>query len=519
MRNTPAILRSLIIYAICVPLAITVGFLVTSPLDYSTLGILGFVVLVLAFPVLMRWHYPLLVLSLQLSCSVFFIKGSPSLWLVMLALSLGISLVERTLNSERHFIRVPQITWPLLCLAGVVLLTAKFTGGFGLHAFGSEVYGGKKYIYLIAGIVLFFALTARRIPARQAGLYLTLYFFGGLFSFIGDLYQVVPSWAHFVFWIFPPSMTYAGVYELGETRLGGFSTAGVALGSLMLARYGIRGVLFSGKIWRLAVFILAIACIFLGGFRAAILTLGFIFAVLFFLEGLHRTKLLFVFALIGTLAITALIPLASKLPFTAQRTLAFLPLNLDTQARESAQTTLDWRMHMWTALLPKVPQYLLLGKGLAILPDEYNEMMGANSVLGTAAGVFDPSQNPLALSYDYHNGTLSVLIPFGLWGAIGFLWFLIASLRVMHRNFRYGDPALRTYNAFLFANFFVTFILFFIGGAFSGDMMRFAGLLGLSVALNGGVCQPVPQPVQATETFLHPQGVLRRAQPRPAFPR
>ena len=151
MSNAPAILRSLIIYAICVPLAIAVGYMVTNPMDYSTLGVFGVLALVLASPLLLRWHYPLLVLSLQMSLSVFFLKGAPSLWLVMAVLSLVISLLERTMNSEMHFIRVPQITWPLICLAGVVLLTARLTGGFGLTRLARKCTGAKNiFIYSLA---------------------------------------------------------------------------------------------------------------------------------------------------------------------------------------------------------------------------------------------------------------------------------------------------------------------------------------------------------------------------------
>jgi len=178
--NFAAALRSLIIYAICVPLAIVVGYLLTNPMDYSTLGLFGILALLLASPLLLRWHYLLLVLSWNMAIILSFLKGSPSLWLVMVALSLGISLLERALSSQMSFIRVPQITWPLICLAAAVLITAKFTGGFGLRAYGSDVYGGKKYVVLMAGILSYFALTSRRIPPERAGLYVALFFLGGV---------------------------------------------------------------------------------------------------------------------------------------------------------------------------------------------------------------------------------------------------------------------------------------------------------------------------------------------------
>ncbi|MGD0252778.1 MAG: O-antigen ligase family protein [Verrucomicrobiota bacterium] len=519
MSNAPAILRALIIYAICVPLAIIVGFLLTNPMDYSTLGMFGILALVLISPLLLRWHYPLLLLSWNLGMSMFFIKGEPSLWLVVVALSLGISVLERAMNNQMHFIRVPQLTWPLICLTVVVLITAELTGGFGVRAFGSDVYGGKKYIFLLAGILSYFALTSRRIPPERAGLYVALFFLGGVTSFIGDLYSIAPSWAHFVFWFFPPQITSFNEFELGETRLGGVAMAGIMVWYFLMARYGIRGIFLSGKLWRLVIFTLSLLLVFLGGFRGALITVVFIFSVQFYLEGLHRTRLLPIFAWVGIMAAVAIIPLASRLPLTFQRTLAFLPLHLDSMVRQDAQTSLDWRVNMWKALLPQVPQYLLLGKGMAISPEEYNEMMG-NTALGTATGVFDPSQNPLALSYDYHSGPLSVVLPFGIWGCIGFLWFLAASLRVMYRNFRYGDPSLQTINLFLFVIFSVsTFMFMFAWGALSTDMAKFIGFLGLSVALNGGVCRPVPQPVPAKETFLRPRDVLPGSRPRPAFPR
>jgi hypothetical protein len=259
--------------------------------------------------------------------------------------------------------------------------------------------------------------------------------------------------------------------------------------------------------------------VFLGGYRGVLMFVMLIFALQFFMEGIHRTRLLPVFAFLGVLAAVAIVPLANKLPFTFQRTLAFLPLQIDPVAREAAQTTVDWRVNMWKALMPQIPEYLLLGKGLAITPEDYNEMMG-QTALSAAAGNFDPGQNSLALAYDYHNGPLSVIIPFGIWGCITVLWFLAAGFRVLRCNYRYGDPSLQTINAFLFAAYLAyVFQFMFIGGSLSLDVAKFVGVIGLSVALNGGMCEPAPQPVQAKETFIRPRGALPGSRPGPAFTR
>lgn len=486
MSNAPILLRSLIIYAVCAVLAIIVGYSLTNPWTYSTFAIVGITALMLVFPLLLRWHYPLLLFAWYTNITLFFIKGMPTLWLVLVALSLGISVMHRTLSKDLHFIRVPQITWPLICMIGVVVVTAGLTGGFGLRTFGSEIYGGKKYIFLLVGILSYFALTAQRIPPNRVRLYVMLFFLGGITSIIGDFFSVTPSSLQFIYWIFPPSIYTTGELQLGETRLGGCANAGFYILCWLVAIYGIRGILLSRKLWRQFLFALSLALIFLGGFRSIILAFGVIFTLVFFLEKLHRTKLFLVFLFAGTLMAVALVPLASHLPFTFQRSLAFLPLKLDPAAKLSAQDSSDWRVQMWKALLPQVPQHLLLGKGYAITHEDY-EMMGWNSPFQAA----DASQQALALSFDYHNGPLSVALPFGIWGAIAFLWFMAASLRVVYCNFRYGDPSLRTINTFLWADLLYLFGSFvFLVGAFSDDMMRFIGPLGLSIAIDGGVCRP-----------------------------
>ena len=213
------------------------------------------------------------------------------------------------------------------------------------------------------------------------------------------------------------------------------------------------------------------------------------------------------------MAVLVCIPLANRLPVTFQRALSFLPLNIDPAVRADAQASLDWRIEMWKALLPQVPPHLLLGKGYAITPEDY-QMMGANAALHS----INPAEQALALSGDYHSGPLSVILPFGLWGAIVVIWFLIAGIWALHHNRLYGDPALQNYNTFLFAAFVAKTIGFvFIFGGISSDMVNFAGILGLSISLNGGICRPARQ--TAAAPVGPPAPGLVRPRLQPAFQR
>jgi hypothetical protein len=222
------------------------------------------------------------------------------------------------------------------------------------------------------------------------------------------------------------------------------------------------------------------------------------------------------FILVGLVGACLLVPLAPKLPYTFQRSLSFLPLDIDPAARADAQGSLEWRYKMWHDLWPQVPQYLLLGKGYALTADDFT-MMGNGALANKAEAEMDASEGSLAVSGDYHNGPLSTLIPFGIWGGITMLWFMLAGLRVMYRNFKYGDPQLRVINIYLFAQH-ITHMLgfFFIFGAYSDDMFSFARTIGFSIALNWGVLGPKSSLKPATSPQFKPWLRPRpQAQPQP----
>lgn len=516
--NSTALLRSLIVYAVCVPLAILVGYMLTNPLDYQSIGFVGVLLAILVFPLLMKWHYPLLIFSLACPFTLFFLPGHPNLFLPMVVVSLSISVVERILNKEQTFLPTGGVRWPLLALLVVVLVTAKMTGGFGLRSMGSEVYGGRKYVTLIVGILSFFAITARPIPKKYANFYITLYFAGSFFNFISDLYAFVPSPLRYIYLIFPPSgsgMDPMGnvQLELGVTRMLGIPVTATAVFYWMLARHGFRDIFLTSKLWRPLVLGLAFILIFLGGFRSAVAEVVLVLGMIFYLEKMHRTGLMLAVALIGLMGGVLLVPLAPHLPYTFQRALAFLPLDISSEAKMDAEGSTQWRLDMWQALLPEVPKYLLLGKGYAFSEETFNESMGWDA---TFQKVIDASQNPLALSSDFHSGPLSVVLSFGIWGVLAWLWYWAAGFRVVWRNYHYGDPAIRHINLFLFAYFVIKcFSFLFIFGGIVEDVGGFAGIIGLSIALNHGVMGSRPQP-KASPIAANPPLALPT---RPAFQR
>ena len=515
MNESSNIVKNILIYALCVPLAVFVGYQLTDPFTYSAFGWIGTLLFICAFPLMFRWHHFLLALSFNTIAVVFFIPGRPDLGLVMAALSLGLSILQRTLNRHMPFIWVPQLTRPLIFTVIVVLVTAELTGGIGLRSMGGSVYGGRKYVWLLCGICVYFAMTSRRIPRDKVWLYAGAFFLGGMTTIIPDLFTLFTPSLHFIFWIFPPSLAGASgeTLNLGSGRMAGAGGLALAVTSYFLARYGLARMLMpmgAKEVGRVILVLGAVVFGLLGGYRSIIVVNILIFTVLFLMEGLHRTRLLGRVMVVIMVLITGLIVFSSKLPLTFQRALTVLPLplKLDNRAVVDAKASKEWRINIWQGVLPQVPQYLLLGKGYGISTFDFDQYSSTSGISG--------EQSFSAISSDFHNGPLSVLMPFGIWGAIAWIWFLVACGRALYANCRYGPPDLKSLNNFLFASFIARCVMFFfVFGAFNEDMFRCAGLVGLSVSLNGGVCsskKTIPNDAAPKGAFIN---ILRR--PRPAY--
>jgi hypothetical protein len=498
MNDFRALLRSLITFAIALPMAIVIGYMLAQDLSYTSLSIIGMSIGFLTLPLVFKWHHPLLLLSWNMSAIVFLLPGQPQVWLLMAIISAGFALMQRALNKESGFLHAPSVTLPLIFLALVVFITAFLTGGLGMKSLGSGSAGGRRYFMIIAAIVGYFAITSRQIPRERVWIYVGLFFLGGLTNLMADAYPFVPSSLQFLFWVFPVQKGTLGAS--GSDFVGNFIGRyyGVTMGCLaicfyLMARTGLRAMLEGRKVWHLALFLTAAVMSLLGGYRSLFILLVLTFFFVFYLEGLMRSRYLPMFTASLVLVFAAIIPFGDKLPMAMQRAISVLPwVEVSPVARWDAKASTEWRLAIWNELIPQVPDYLFLGKGYAISVNDMSltRELAQSSTLKSA--------EMANLAGDYHNGPLSVLIPFGIWGAAGFIWFLFGAWRALLSNYRYGDPELRQVNGLLLALFCARVVLFCtIFGGFYGDMMHFAGLVGLSISINGGIKRPVRAPAPA----------------------
>jgi len=518
MRNFAA-LRMLVIFSITVPLAIYIGYLLSNPFNMRGDGIIIALVGLLVSPLLLKDHYVLPFIFWNATMNFWFLPGSPPFWLLASVLSVGLLFLSGSLHRRNDLISVPSIAAPLIFLFVVVALTAGMRGGFGSEAFGSEQIGGKNYLVLFGAVVGFFALSSHQIPLARAKWYVAVFFLASLTAALSDLILAMgPSFYFLYSFVSPDVATYQAESETGFgaqiVRLAGVSVACCGVCHYLLARYGIRGMLSFRRWWAALLFFTFFTLALLGGFRTTFVTLTLLIAFQFIFEKLLRTPLFPATLLALVLFAACFLPFLDKMPLSIQRSLSFLPIQIDPATQLDAEATRDWRLDMWKTVLPDVPKYLLLGKGFL-----FNETDMRLTVEAQKRGYASNYQSSI-INGQYHSGPLTTLISFGIWGAIGFLWFSWASIRYLYRKKERGHPALRTVNTFLLSMFCSSLLFFLtIYGQFNLDLFWFTGIIGFSIALNRGAENPKlsPQParnrVEAPPTETRPASAPIAVQP------
>jgi hypothetical protein len=491
MTGTLALPQRLIVFGILLPLAALVGYLIAEG-DFESLAVVGVLAGILAIPLVLRWHHLMLVVSWNLSMTLFFLPGAPPPWILAALMSGSLILLAKIMDRKTALLNAPAATWSLLAIAFVVVCTMAMTGTLGIRSLGGSSYGGKKYFLILFAIIAYFGLSTLRIPSGRTSFYSAAFLIPGLSPLIGILIYKLGSGLWFLFALFPPdSIMFQATDDFSldgfNTKMGriqGLGIVSTALLSYLLARYGIRGILDIRRPWLALLVVATFGAGLYGGFRSALFLNGALLILQFFLEGFHRTRL---FPLLGFLSLGAMlciVPFVRQLPLSVQRAISILPVDVSPAARLDAKNSTDWRIRMWEAARPDVAKHFWVGKGYTATASEY--FLTQHAARYGVAEDFEVS----LIAGDYHNGLLSILIPFGIFGVIAFLAFLWAGFQVLRYNFRNGSTELKVINAFLLSSFIVRAIFFFaVFGSISGDLLTLVGLVGFSVALNNGVCR------------------------------
>jgi hypothetical protein len=499
--------RLVIVYAIAAPLALILGLLVVWP-GLFPVEVIGAVVLFLVLPIFLQWHHILLIVFWNTVLNARFLPGQPDFWLVMAIFSFTISFLTHIIAGKR-FLRAPAMTRPLLFLGAVVLGTAWFRGGIGLAALGGSTFGGRYYVFLIGAILGYFAFTSEAIPLAKAQKMSSLFFLSGSTNVLSNLIYMAGPFFFILYLVVPTGNALSQYYAEGSStemaRIGGMGMASFFVMCFLFMRFGLRGLFDWSKPWRFIAMFLSVAACGLSGFRSSMLSLILLFVIQFYLEGLFRTRML---PIVVAVAIASFIPVlffAKSMPEPVQRAISFLPIEVSSDVLSGAKSSEQWRFDMWEEVSKMVPRYLLIGKGYSIDRDEIFALTEAGRV-GAVVNSYEGSM----LAGDYHSGPLSVIIPFGLPGVIGFLWVLVSGYRVLSRNYRFGDVQLRRINRLLLSCFLTRcFCFFFIFGALSTELCVFTGLCGFSVCLNGGIrrrAAPKPMPAPVTRALAMDPG-------------
>jgi hypothetical protein len=501
--------RLFFVYVIAALLALILGYLVSSP-DRTTFMVIIGLLFFFSLPFFLKWHHVLLIVFWNSMFNFAFLPGSPDFWLTLAFLSFGISFLSHIMFQKR-FLRAPELTYPVLFLAAVVVFTGWYRGGIGVRALGGASYGGKNYITAIGAILGYFAFTAERIPIQKGRKMADWFFLSGAANALSSLVYMAGPAFYFLYLVVPTSAAieqasseYAVASGSGVERISALASTSIAIFCFLLAHFGIRGLFDMSKPWRFVILCLTVGAGLFAGFRSAMATLVFLFVFQFYFEGLMRTHLMPV--VIG-LAICGFIPclfFAQSLPQSVQRAISFLPVNVDFEVGQDAKASTGWRHEMWADVWKDVPKYLIIGKGYSVDPEV---IYMAN--LATHEGAAPAYEGAMVVG-NYHNGPLSVLIPFGILGMIGFVWVLIGGYRVLYANLRFGDARLRLINGVLLSYYLAYCIsFFFIFGAFNSELNYFLGICGFSVSLNGGVrrrAAPKRQPIPAPQTLAMEPG-------------
>lgn len=306
------------------------------------------------------------------------------------------------------------------------LITVYARNPIGANAMGGNTVGGRTYFSLGLSFVAYLVLSHSKLPYKWAR----------RFTLLTTIFMILPAALVAVSELFPPISKviypfYTGVsIETfregapqvldGTARIYSLQEVARPVILALCAYYPPITLVNPLYFGRCSAFVITVGVAGLTGFRSLIMAISGYVTISTLLR--RRFQDIFILVMIGVMAVMLVFIayLAGlPVPFSIQRSLAFLPIGWDQQALDSAEDTKEWRIQMWIDAIqdPNVIKNKVLGDGFGYSREDMmifsDELLGIGGFVGT-----ENTYESFLIRGSFHNGPLSAIRFTGVVGLI-----------------------------------------------------------------------------------------------------
>lgn len=434
-----------------------------------------------------------------------FVPGYPSPWYAITP-AVTMMLFARFMMRRKNFSY--RFCWldGLIILHLLALVQAYIRNPTGMAIFGSTgMIGGRPYMdYSMAmfGYLILATVKTEMPVVKRVILFMMIFslcdeavksatgFSGGLSRVVGSFYSNVDY-----------SSNEAGAnytYDISTTRFTSLAGLGVVISQVLFSFNRPLECLLPWRPLRLLTLLFSLAVTLLSGFRSILIKTGCYFVI----GTLTRRKPMdFAMAGAAVCAMFAVMLMVGpkNLPGAAQRTLSFLPIDVDENIRASAEGSSEWRHEMWRLVLTS-DRYIhnkLLGDGFGFTAAEQEaqqqDSMGLRKYSGDSIDAFiaKGSYHGWHVEAIRFTGVLGLVIGLMVFSGFAYAgWTLVSH----HRG-----RELYPYILFLCMPFLIEpFYSLLVFGSYKGSFITYIASCGMLRLVYGLYLQESRQPLAET---------------------
>jgi len=430
-------------------------------------------------------------LCLPMAGSLNFLPIHFSPFELSILLVVGYVLIQFIMTDRRSFSLGPPSIWiPLAIIASILLYHWGRGGGIGLTMFGGEASGGRRFFTILLGVLALPAiLWFPPLEDRWLRAIPLLYLIGNVLDFLPWLLSTyAPGIAPIIYRFYTTVnldayASSSGFYEASVTRYGPLGFIGLGLQVALISFYPAKLWIRPNYWWVPVLSLLCLLGVIFSGFRSYLFNYILVSALALFFS--IRWTSLFLIP-IGAAMITILClgqGSAFDLPLNIQRTLSPLPGNWSPVAKETAESSNDFRREIQKIYREeymkesgffgdgyKYDQKFMLDRVLSF--SEREKLRGPEE---TARGFIQVR--------DHHVGWVAVHHPIGTVGFISFVFLCCAGVVFVFRSIWKVPPGLLTppqiWSSALLVQIIISFFTVF--GAMHNFIPQLCVLLGVTV--------------------------------------